>query len=185
MIHRSSFKKKRSYFHLAAQISNRRLSPYQIENLWVDLAKRLSRHSYISVHSCVLMSNHFHALVEVADFYVELAESALRAELFQVQDLELRIANQLDSSKTIRLQKIACFAAYREVYRYIYRNPVQAGIVGRAEYYSYSTLGEILGLRKPVYYVNDMMGMITNPFQVLDWLNQQDQSEARQTSAIF
>jgi hypothetical protein len=116
------------------------------------------------------MSNHFHGIFEVPEICFEMAEAALKAEFKQIQDPDLDGPKE----ESICLIRIRCFAAFREVYRYVYKNPVEAGLCSQAQNYTYSTLGELLGLRKPLYYVADSMGVITNPFSVLDWINRAD-----------
>jgi putative transposase len=172
MIYRSSFRKKRVYFHLAAKISDYRLSQKRLDGLWVDLAKRIQRHQYLKPHCCVLMSNHFHAIFEVPEICFEMAEAALRAEFTQVQDSSLN-TKAIDS---VCFFRISCFAAFREVFRYIYRNPIEAGICVQAQLYPYSSLGELIGLRKSLYCVSDSMGVITNPFSILNWINSSEPS---------
>ena len=104
----------------------------------------------------------------------EMAESALQAEFAQTQDLSLRET----PGTSFRMIRISCFAAYREVYRYIYRNPVEASLCHRAEHYPFSTLGELIGYRPPTHFVSDSLGVITNPFQILDWINDRDNQNA-------
>ncbi len=175
MIYRSSFRKNKIYFHLAVQISEKNMSAKQIEFLWGDLGPRIRRNTFLTPHCCVLMSNHFHGLFEVPEIYYEMAESALRAEFGQIQDFKVR-ENSQESFKMIRIN---CFAAYRETYRYVYRNPIEAGLCHRAEAYPFSTLGELIGYRRPTLFVADALGVITNPFKILDWINASDASSSR------
>lgn len=170
MIYRSSFKKKKIYFHLAAKTSDGRMSEKQLKMLWDELPKRIRRHSFLELHACVLMSNHFHALFSATEMYFELAEGSLRAEF---KNMYLGTTFKDNDFKMTRIQS---FAAYREVYRYIYRNPVEAEIVPLAEMYDYSTLGEILGHYKNRFFANDNMGLIVNPYCILGWINKKTEN---------
>jgi hypothetical protein len=170
MIYRTSFQKKKVYLHLAATISDRRLSAHEVEQVWEVLPRAFLRQKFIEVHACVLMSNHLHALFSVCESYFELAESALLAECQTLYHGYL-----YDHRKHFKLIRIQSFAAYREIYRYIYRNPVEARLVHLAENYPYSTLAQIMGFSKNTFFANDNMGLITNPFQILKWINQSEE----------
>ena len=63
------------------------------------------------------------------------------------------------------------FSQYLNTYKYIYRNPVEAHICQRAEDYKYSSLNALIGRSQPKLRVYDQIGLIQNPFQVLNWLN--------------
>lgn len=167
MIYRSSFRKNKSYFHLAAQLTLKNMSSQQKEFSWKELSLRIRRHTFLTPHCCVLMSNHFHGIFEVSDLCYEMAEAALKAEFGQLQDYHVRSS----SEETFKIIKIDCIAAYRETYRYIYRNPIEAGLCHRAEVYPFSTLGELIGYRAPTLFVADALGVIANPFKILDWIN--------------
>lgn len=174
MIFPSAFRKNKIYFHVAVQLSNRHMTHTQVENLWQDLARRFRRHRFLRTHSCVLMSNHFHGLFEVPDVCYEMAESALIAEFRQVsQPTEMAYKNNF-----FKMRRLSCFTAYRQVYKYIYRNPLEAGLCARAELYPFSSLAELTGRQRAVHYVNDSMGVITNPFQILNWINCSEDSSA-------
>jgi hypothetical protein len=156
---------------VAARVCDRHLTQRQIEELWIDLARRFRRHKYLKPHCCVLMSNHFHGLFEVPDICYEMAECALRAEFQQVS----RSTDILYQKEIFKMERIPCFAGYRQVYKYIYRNPVEAGLCAKAEHYPFSSLSELIGYTKPIHFVSDSMGIITNPFQILNWLNDSEQ----------
>lgn len=73
------------------------------------------------VHAFVLMSTHFHLL-----FSVKLKKE----QKFSYVGKSFLITN---------------FEQYKNSYRYIYRNPLEAGLCQRAENYSFSTLPIVLG----------------------------------------
>jgi hypothetical protein len=159
MIYRSSFLKKRKYFHLTVQIADMRLSQTQLKTTWSELPGLFKKLPFLELHSCVLMSNHLHALGSVDESYFDFLEVSLSQEF------------RVPYPKGAHISRIESFAQYREVYRYIYRNPVEAGLVPMAELYPFSTLHELLGRAPNKLLPNDNMGLIVNPFPLLNWIN--------------
>lgn len=93
----------------------------------------------LKIGAFVLMNNHFHLLVLTPE------EDIDRVMYFFMKDVTLRI-----QKKTGRINKIfggrykGCIIEHHNylmnVYKYIYRNPVAAGMTTRAEDYEFSTL---------------------------------------------
>ncbi len=69
------------------------------------------------------------------------------------------------------LEPITNTSQFLVTYRYIYRNPVEAGIVKNCESYPYSTLNALLGRSVQRLLVWDCMNVIQDPKSVLNWLN--------------
>jgi putative transposase len=71
----------------------------------------------------------------------------------------------------ILVEPIKNYSQYLNVYKYIYRNPVEAGLSLMCESYPYSTLNSILGQSTQHLKVIDSMSVIQNPRKILTWLN--------------
>ncbi|MBC7754321.1 MAG: hypothetical protein H7Z71_08795, partial [Moraxellaceae bacterium] len=71
----------------------------------------------------------------------------------------------------ILVEPIKNYSQYLNTYKYIYRNPVEAGLAFMCESYIYSTLNGILGQNDLLLHVLDTMGVIQNPRKILNWLN--------------
>jgi hypothetical protein len=125
------------------------------------------------------MSNHLHALISVEESYFDFVEASLYEE-FRTASL---LAKETMRKSFLHIRKIESFAQYREIYRYIYRNPLEVGIVPMAEMYEFSTLFELLGYGKKKFFPHDNMGLITNPFPILSWINWGTPSESSQAKA--
>ncbi len=67
--------------------------------------------------------------------------------------------------------QISSKASYTNTYKYIYQNPLTAGLAFKAEDYPYSTLGTVLGLAKTWFQIEDNMNLITDPNRVVHWIN--------------
>ena len=61
---------------------------------------------------------------------------------------------------------------YQHAYKYIYRNPVHAGICEKVEDYKYSTLRGIMGMDYLYIPAYDNMHVIQAPNSRLGWLNE-------------
>lgn len=67
---------------------------------------------------------------------------------------------------------------YKHAYKYVYRNPVEAGMCMRAEDYEFSSLRGLLGHTLLTAPVIDNMGLIYGPQKILTWLNCEDTAVA-------
>ena len=74
---------------------------------------------------------------------------------------------------------------YLNTYKYIYRNPVEAGLTFKCEKYPYSSLNALLGYSMNTLNIIDPLNVAQNPFKVLSWLNQTNQSKLFQASSVF
>ncbi len=135
----------------------------------------------IVTHAFVLMSNHYHWLCSTNkkdvnfDWFQESLTIDFNHSLKTQEILERGFANPVfeSSAKIVKLDHIV---SLKNAYRYIYRNPVEAGIVGRAEKYPYSTLSYVLGRREEELHFRccDVMHIISHPQAVLDFVNLED-----------
>ncbi len=115
------------------------------------------------IQALVMMDTHVHILFRISDSKENFFSSA--------------ILSKLNVSATVEnfVEPIRHQSQYLNTYRYIYRNPVEAGIVLKCEDYAYSSLKGLIG--KSVLRLNlfDRIGVIQNPMKILNWLNQNNQ----------
>lgn len=139
-----------------------------LQELWTRLPRafeELLRSEPFTLRAFVLMGNHFHGLAGI--------ESEPDVFGRKVSDA---VANGLGLDPAgFTSIAITEFKHYLTTYKYIYRNPVEAGRAPRAQDYEYSTLGEQLGLRPPLYRTVDNMNLIQDQKRVLGWLNNQNE----------
>ena len=107
----------------------------------------------IEILSFVLMDNHFHLLARDPHLNLSAAMNYFMKETSRYMSSKARIINQIYGGRYHR-----CLITHphylHHVYKYIYRNPLEAGLCHRAEDYPYSTLGLSLGkgrLHFPLY----------------------------------
>ena len=131
----------------------------------------------VEIHSFVLMPNHFHLLLTVP-----------KDDLGRIMNLYMaavtKTVNQL-SGRSGRLfggpyywSIITCTRYYGHAFKYIYRNPVRAGICIRVEEYPFSTIQGLVGIAPaplPLTYTRNGMEINLpeheNTPNWLDWLN--------------
>ncbi|MEK6627995.1 MAG: hypothetical protein AABY53_05165, partial [Bdellovibrionota bacterium] len=68
-------------------------------------------------------------------------------------------------------EPILNYSHYLNTYKYIYRNPVEAGLCKKPEDYPYSSLYYLLGRGTLHCQVIDHLNLIQNPLHILKWLN--------------
>lgn len=79
-------------------------------------------------------------------------------------------------------EPVTSAAYYKHAYKYVYRNPVEAGMCARVEDYEFSTLCGLLGATNFGVPVIDNMGLIFGPKKMLDWLNT---AETQPSEALY
>lgn len=108
-------------------------------------------------YSFVLMNNHYHLLVS--------CETQKDLDIL-MQALQAQEKNTVE----IYYERITNFTAFLHSYKYIYLNPVKAGICSKAEEYRYSSLYSILQ-GKGLTPFKDPFNIIYDQGRVLYWLN--------------
>lgn len=158
------FRNPRLPYHFTVRTIDKRTFPLEQREVWREFSHILSEYYFchsVRVHAFVLMNNHFHLLFTSTEFL---------PQLFAQQILN-SLGIKLNLNTDYFLEKIENRYQYKLIYKYLYRNPVSAGIVDRVEKYPFSTLPVILGRQSQDFPVFDNMGLITNSIRCLDWLN--------------
>lgn len=134
-------------YHISARSNNREwfgLKPDDSWKIFCSLIKCGVDVFEMKVHAFVLMSNHFHLLASFPKGNRANAVNFLMRELaVAINDARGTINHVFGGRNKSCL--ISNPSYYGHVYRYVFLNPVRAGMVSRAEDYKYSTLANILG----------------------------------------
>lgn len=133
---------RENYYHITARSNNKEFFYLPILNVWDIMTEKLGelqKIHRIKIAAFVLMNNHFHLLVLTPQ------ENIDRIMYFFMKEVTLEI-----QKCTGRINKIfggrykgsiiTNYGYLVNVYKYIYRNPVEAGITDKAEQYPYSSL---------------------------------------------
>ncbi|MFP5385788.1 MAG: transposase [Bacteriovoracia bacterium] len=157
------------YYHITARSNNKEDFYLPLPDLWQVFTGglgSLQKEFKIQICAFVLMHNHFHLLIMTPD------EDIDRIMYFFMKKTTLEI-----QKRTGRINKIFG-GRYKgsiienhqyllNVYKYIYRNPVAAGICQRAEDYEFSTLFSGIHERKQFF---NLESVFEGP--QLEWINQ-------------
>lgn len=163
-------------YHVCARSNNKEWFYLPTDEVWeifVSEINRLFTGYKCSLHAFVLMSNHYHMLVTVdpnhnlGEVMRELQKSVSR----RINQRAQRINHVFGGPYKAAL--IRSENDFLEVLKYVYRNPVKAGIVERVEFYKYSTL-----VNKDMRLsLQSNMFKIENPKKYLAWFNVENDSE--------
>ncbi len=132
-------------YHVTSRSNNKEFFPIPISKVWEIMIKELkdaSKEHSLAVHAFVLMGNHFHLLCHTPKGNLdEIMRDLLRNTTKQIH-LRAGQQNHLWGGK-YKWSIIESQTHYFQVYRYIYQNPLRAGLCRRVEDYPYSTLKDV------------------------------------------
>ena len=137
-------------YHISARCLNREGFKLPLAGVWSLMEDYLFLTSSLyglRIHSFVLMSNHFHLLLTAPNG--NLSEALLyfmRETSREITRMSGRI-NQTYGSRNHKT-RIGNYHYFMNTYKYVYQNPVRAGICERAENYPYSSLNGLCGLSR-------------------------------------
>jgi len=166
-------------YHVTARCINRewfRIPMDQVWSLMEDYLFFISKAYKVEILAFVLMNNHFHLLVVCPEG--NLAEAMnyfMRETSRRIGEMAGRI-NQTYGGRFHRsLVKDPHY--FNHVYKYVYRNPVEAGICARPEDYPYSTLYGLVGKRKLNFDMAYDSTLFFSYESTLRWLNEAPAAE--------
>jgi putative transposase len=160
-------------YHLGARCLNREWFRLPLPVVWEIFSEQLyfAHHAFnLCIHNFVLMSNHFHLVASTPD-----------KNLSQTMNYFMRETSRLISRYSGRINQVYGAPYHRSLirsehyfmhaYKYVYRNPVEAGICSKVEDYQFSTLFGLLG-RGHLLIPLAEDSLITGDANIyLDWLN--------------
>ena len=120
---------------------------------------KMAKEHKIEMHAFVMMSTHCHLLFKTHLQNENYFTDAILKEL------------NIDICDESLVEPIQNLSQYLNSYKYIYRNPVMAGLVKRCEDYRFSSLHGLLGQSILQTQVIDPLSIAQNVLHMLDWLN--------------
>jgi REP element-mobilizing transposase RayT len=113
-----------------------------MEDVWEIFCEELNRvheEHELQIHSFVLMTNHFHLIASTPGANVS---QCMQRFMHRTSRRLTRAGNRINETFAGRHHKsvLGSYWYYLNAYKYVYQNPVRAGLVERAELYPYSTL---------------------------------------------
>lgn len=172
-------------YHLTARVNNRELFPIRLPEVW----KILSRNAYaahtiheLNFHAVVLMPNHIHMLASTPKKNLSQAMqsfmSCLTKELTQEGQRTGRIFE-----RRYYWSVIENLFYFSNALKYVYRNPVRAGLCDKVQQYEFSTLHSLIGQSHswiPVSPPPGQRSILPGGLiegEILDWLNSSFQKD--------
>lgn len=166
-------------YHVTARANNREPFHLKLDSVWEILGSecRIVSLLYgVEFHAVVLMPNHFHILLTTPAEDLGVVMTLLMKEITKrINRLSGRTGRVFGGPYFWTLINYTLY--YRNVFKYVYRNPVKAGLSTGVEDYRYSSLQGLLGLSHlpmPIYFTR--LGLEANfpafePVDILPWLN--------------
>ena len=168
------------FLHITCRTHDREFFPLPMDEAWVLVADlvRLYQYAYnIEIVAFLLMNNHYHMLARallgnmsnfMRDFNRESAKEFNRRSGH---------SNEFWGERFYRCE-INSDHYFMNVYKYLYQNPLRAGIVKRVEDYSYSTLPGLIGLEKaPLLVHDDLITETSEVARTMEWLNRRPKDD--------
>lgn len=160
-------------YHVTVRCNNKDWFALPLSEVW-EIFERylffLHAGFCVDVQAFVLMSNHFHLIVK-----------APLQNLPEAMNYLLRETSRRIGERSRRINHVYGGAYYWTLinewrhlhiaYKYLYRNPVEAGIVENVEDYPFSTLQVLLGRQRSLIPVKDPLDFIDQPEELLFWMN--------------
>lgn len=170
-------------YHITARTINKEWFKIPLDDVWRVFEEELYMTTIcynLQVHSFVLMSNHFHLIAQTPDANISQCMHRLLGNTSRrLNDL----GNRLNGNFAGRHYKTILHdpSYFLSAYKYVYRNPVDAGICERVQDYRYSSLPGLLGKQRLFTPIVADETLFSDIEGILKWLNQTptaDQLEA-------
>jgi len=159
-------------YHITARTNNREWFGLDLREVWKICEEQLYfvHHGFgIRIHAFLLMSNHFHLLASDPDGQMSAAMRWFMSETARLINKKMNSKNHIYGQRHSR-SLISNYHHYTHAYKYIYRNPLEAGVCLKVEEYPYSTLRGLFGFQKLNVPVSD--NILPDDLEgTLKWLN--------------
>jgi REP element-mobilizing transposase RayT len=173
-------------YHVSNRCNNREWFKLPLETVWKVTTTELYRIALmhgVEIHAFVLMSNHYHLLISTPDRDLGIVMSEFGSSVTRTfNTISGRLGHLFNGP--YKWSQIQTPNYYSNALKYVYRNPVRAGIVPKVEDYCFSTLPGLLGMQHlpfPLYNPRpEIQGISLVPpdtDSMVDWFNQPFQNE--------
>jgi putative transposase len=169
-------------YHLTARVNNKEPFPGDLEFIWKTMTSELHEQTVLNrllVHAFVLMPNHFHLLATAPEVSISKSMQQLMANTTRIVNTKYARWGRLFGSRyhhTI-IRDAGYFA---HALKYVYRNPVKAGLCEEVGDYRFSTFFGLCGngtlpltLAPPLKILTRLLPDAAHNFAGFEWwLNQ-------------
>jgi REP element-mobilizing transposase RayT len=175
-------------YHVTQQVNNREWFPLEKTALWSLFSEALFEIDVLfgaKIHAFVLMSNHYHLIISCPNEDLGIVMSRFVREVTKRHNrMSGRIGHLFRTRYKWSVIESTTYAGH--ALRYVYRNPIRAGIISADQIldYSSSTLPETVGMRRPTLrlYPMELAYIPECPLELVKWVQQP--SSQQQDDAI-
>ncbi len=160
-------------FHLCARTNERTDFGPPLHVVWSHMENYLHfiHHAYdIRIHSFVLMPNHFHLIARFPAGNLGSAMNYFMRETSKAIARDSGRENHIWGTRVFR-SLIRSPHYFSHAYKYVYRNPVEAGLSRRVEEYFFSTLPSLIGIKHGLIPLEEDEFLFDDVAAQLEWLN--------------
>lgn len=130
------------FYHVTTRSNNKEWFSLPLDRVWKisqESFKKAQEHHPSVVSQYVLMANHYHLLIRTPNCDIDQFMFWFNKTFSDLLRLRSGYENRMFGSH-YKWSLIAHSRYFNNVFRYIYQNPLRAGLVDRCEDYPYSTL---------------------------------------------
>ncbi len=170
-------------YHISARCINRQWFDVPIDEVWgitSDLLYFLHHGFTFKIHAYVLMSNHYHLIATTPEANIDKGMNYFQREVSrQITKSAGRINQTWGGPYDPCI--VDSYSYFMNAYKYVYRNPVKAGLAASCEDYKYSTLNGLVGQQHLIVPVEEDTLLFDPQFNVatLKWLNQANEEDSQ------
>lgn len=142
MPRKSIIRSNEHYYHLVGRSNNKEYFDLPLENVWEILTgqlAKLQKQFDLKIAAFVLMSNHFHLLMLTPTEDIDWVMFYFMKDTTKIINKHSGRINRVYGSR-YRGCLIDNYHYLLSAYKYIYQNPIRAGLSDRAQDYKFSTL---------------------------------------------
>ncbi len=160
-------------YHITARCINRewfQLAMPFVWNIFCEELDRTIKDKKLIVHNFVLLSNHFHMIASTPESNI----SSCMQQFMHSSSIRLtRAGNRINQTFAGRHYKCILDHPnyFLNAYKYVYRNPVQAGISRSILEYPFSSLRWVVNQEKPKFSICEDYTFSADPEGTLKWLD--------------
>lgn len=156
-------------YHITIRSNNRDWFELPLEEMW-DICKQGLKHAHQAhpskVEAFVLMSNHYHLLIWTPKSDVDRFMYELNSYISKIVRFRTKRINRIFGDR-YKWTLVDQQNYYKQVLRYIYQNPLKAGLVIKCELYPYSTLAYIASEQSfevPIYNESESLRLLKDGY---------------------
>lgn len=171
-------------YHVTGRANNREQFPGRQADLWKIFSSELidiSQKFNSRIHAFVLMPNHFHLMISTPKEDLGVTMQRFMAQITRKINRSTNRSGRIFGAKYYR-SLINTEAYYDCALKYVYRNPVKAGLCFRVEDYPFSSFSGLFNPRDISFRLEPPQGHVElipygKPLEFLAWMNQPLTSE--------